>query len=161
MPRITPCLWFNSNAEEAVQFYLSVFPNSRIVQIARYSAEVSKVAGFPEGAVMTVAFELDGCPFLALNGGPQYSFSAAISHIIHCDSQEEIDHYWDKLSEGGNPSQCGWLDDKFGVTWQVVPTAMTELMNKGDAVRTAQMMEALMPMTKLDTKTLREAYDQN
>jgi predicted 3-demethylubiquinone-9 3-methyltransferase (glyoxalase superfamily) len=160
MSKLITCLWFNGNAEEAVRFYQSIFKNSKVTHTARYSAEVAKQAGMPEGSVLTIAFELEGCPFLALNGGPHFQFSPATSHIINCDTQEEIDHFWDKLSEGGKPSQCGWLDDKFGVTWQVVPTEIAKFMQSDDPARSARVMAAMFPMKKLDLKTLRDAYEQ-
>lgn len=160
MQKIYSCLWFNGNAEEAVAFYQSVFKHSKVNHTARYSAEVSRQTGIPEGTVMTVAFELEGCSFLALNGGPEFQFSPATSHIINCDSQEEIDHYWNKLSEGGKPSQCGWLDDKFGVTWQVVPREIGTFLS-GDPAKTARVMAAVLTMTKLDLHVMRQAYEQD
>src|SRR2546425_1236232 len=133
MQNTTACLWFDGNAEEAVDFYISVFPNARTVSITRYSEEVSKAAGRPAGTVMTVGFELNGQRFLALNGGPLFKFSEAISFMVNCDTQQELDTYWLKLSEGGEESYCGWLKDKFGLSWQIVPTVMWEMMAEGDA----------------------------
>lgn len=159
MTRITPSLWFDKEAEEAARFYTSIFPNSRVGAVTRYTPEVSAVAGQPEGSVLTVAFELDGHPFLALNGGPLFRFNESISFIIDCRDQEEIDYYWDRLTaDGGQPSQCGWLKDRFGVSWQVVPANMMELMESGDPEGRRRLMAALMPMGKLDIATLERAY---
>jgi predicted 3-demethylubiquinone-9 3-methyltransferase (glyoxalase superfamily) len=143
--KITPCLWFDSNAEEAVTHYLSIFPNSRILSTARYG----EFAPGQKGAVMTVFFEIDGQRFLALNGGPHYKFTPAISLMVNCDDQAEIDALWEKLAEGGEHVQCGWLTDKFGVSWQIVPRILPELLG-GDAGRTDRVMRAVMGMKKLD-----------
>jgi predicted 3-demethylubiquinone-9 3-methyltransferase (glyoxalase superfamily) len=150
--KITPCLWFDSNAEEAVDHYLSIFPNSRILSTARYG----EFAPGRKGAVMTVFFEIDGQRFLALNGGPQYKFTPAISLMINCDDQAEIDALWEKLAEGGEHVQCGWLTDKFGVSWQIVPRILPELLG-GDAERTDRVMRAVMSMKKLDIAQMEEA----
>ncbi|MBI5058381.1 VOC family protein [candidate division KSB1 bacterium] len=157
MQKITTCLWFDGNAEAAVNFYLSVFKNSKIGTTARYSEEVSKVAGLPANSVMTMTFTLNDHEFLALNGGPMFKFSPAVSFMVHCETQEEIDYYWDKLSAGGKPSQCGWLDDQFGVSWQIMPSMLGQLMS--DPVKGKRVMAALMPMTKLDIATLKQAAE--
>lgn len=153
MPKITPCLWFDTQGEDAARFYASVFPNSRIGEIARYGE-----AGPGEpGSVMTVAFELDGQPFLALNGGPQFTFNEAISLQVDCESQEEVDHYWSRLSEGGEEGPCGWLKDRFGLSWQVVPTRLTELVAHSDAETSQRVMRAMLQMGKIDVAALEEA----
>jgi predicted 3-demethylubiquinone-9 3-methyltransferase (glyoxalase superfamily) len=150
--KITPCLWFDSNAEEAVAHYLSIFPNSRVLSKARYG----DFAAGRKGAVMTVFFEIDGQRFLALNGGPHYKFNPAISLMVNCDDQGEIDALWEKLAEGGEHVQCGWLTDKFGVSWQIVPRILPELLG-GDAERTDRVMRAVMRMKKLDIAQMEEA----
>jgi predicted 3-demethylubiquinone-9 3-methyltransferase (glyoxalase superfamily) len=151
--KITPCLWFDFNAEEAVDHYLSIFPNSRILSTTRYG----DFAPARKGAVMTILFEIDGQRLLALNGGPQYKFTPAISLIVNCDDQAEIDAQWDKLAESGEHQQCGWLTDKFGVSWQIVPRALPELLFSGDAQRTDRVMRAVMTMTNLDIAQLQQA----
>lgn len=152
MHKITPFLWFDSQAEEAAKFYTSVFKNSKMGAIMRYDAASAKVAGRPEGSVLTVAFELEGLPFTALNGGPVLTMGGGVSFVISCDTQEEIDYYWDKLSEGGEPGQCGWINhDKFGMTWQVVPSMLPELLSNPRA------MQAMLKMTKLDIAALKNA----
>jgi predicted 3-demethylubiquinone-9 3-methyltransferase (glyoxalase superfamily) len=155
MQKITPFLWFDSNAEEAVEFYTSIFKNSKIGMMTRYGDE----GPGPAGAVMVASFQLDGQDFLALNGGPLFKFTEAISFVVDCETQEEIDHFWDRLSEGGAPSQCGWLKDKFGVSWQIVPNIIPKLMQDPDVTRTARVMQAVMQMTKIDIATLQRAYD--
>ena len=154
--RISPFLWFDSQAEEAANFYTSIFPNSRIGDTARTTAEAAEHTGRPVGSVMTISFELDGQKFTALNGGPIFKFTEAISLVINCADQDEIDHYWNRLGEGGDPAsqQCGWLKDKFGLSWQVVPSELSELMGSG---RGQQVMGALMQMKKLDLAALRKA----
>lgn len=156
MPAITPNLWFDGNAEEAAAFYVSVFPNSRIVHVARYTA-----AGPGEpGTVMTVAFELDGQRFVGINGGPQFSFDEAVSFQIDCADQAEVDHYWERLLDGGGQeSQCGWLKDRFGLSWQVVPTGMAELFDDPDPERARRAMAAMLQMRKLDVAALQRAAD--
>jgi predicted 3-demethylubiquinone-9 3-methyltransferase (glyoxalase superfamily) len=156
--RITPFLWFDDRAEEAAGFYVSIFPNSRIKSISRYTDEVSKAAGRPKGSVMTVAFELDGQDFTALNGGPTFKFTEALSLVVNCQTQEEVDHFWTKLSAGGQEVQCGWLKDKFGVSWQVVPTALFEFMVDKDPAKSQRVMAAMLKMKKLDLEPLRRAY---
>ncbi len=157
MQRITPFLWFNDNAEEAVNFYVSIFKNSKIRNIARYGEAGAKVSGRTAGSVMTIDFELDGQEFMALNGGPYFTFSEAISFHINCKSQQEVDDFWSKLSEGGQIQQCGWLKDRFGVTWQVVPTILGELLKDKDAKRVERVMQALLQMKKIDVETLERA----
>ena len=153
--RITPFLWFDGNAEEAVKFYVSVFENSRIGQITHYTKESSNASGQPEGTVMTIAFELDGQPFTAINGGPHFKFNEAISLVISCRDQTEIDHFWDKLSAGGDPKSqvCGWLKDRYGLSWQVTPAALPELMKKNGA----GVMKAVLQMKKIDLAELERA----
>jgi predicted 3-demethylubiquinone-9 3-methyltransferase (glyoxalase superfamily) len=155
--RITPFLWFHDDAEDAVKFYVSVFKNSRIGQITHYTKESSNAAGQPEGSVMTIAFELDGQPFTAINGGPHFKFNEAVSFVINCDSQDEIDYYWNKLTEGGDPKSqvCGWLKDKFGLSWQVTPSDLPELMR--NPATTAAVMREVLKMKKIDLATLRRA----
>jgi len=157
MPKITPFLWFNDNAEEAMNFYVSVFRNSKVVSVTRYG----DAGPGPKGSVMTASFQLDGQPFTALNGGPQFTFTEAVSFVVHCDSQQEVDYYWDKLtSDGGRPSQCGWLKDKYGLSWQIVPDAMMALLQHEDPKKAQRVMQALMQMTKIDLARLRQAAEQ-
>lgn len=158
--KISPCLWFNDQAEEAARFYASVFKNSRITAVSRYGEAGFEIHGRPAGSVLTVAFELDGQSFLALNGGPLFKFSEAISLVVYCDDQPEIDYYWDRLSEGGNPAaqQCGWLKDKFGLSWQVVPSQLSAMMCDPDARKTDRVMSALLQMRKPDLAALMAAY---
>lgn len=155
MPKITPFLWFDTQAEEAANFYARVFPNSKIVTVARYG----EAGPGPKGSVMTVAFELDGKPFLALNGGPHYKFTEAISFTVDCKSQEEVDSYWSKLSAGGQEAPCGWLKDKFGLSWQVTPTILGEMMSDRDPAKSKRVMEAMLKMKKLDIAALKKAYE--
>lgn len=157
MQRFTPCLWFDTEAEEAARFYVSIFKNSKITDIARYGGAGAEVSGKREGTVMTVAFRLDGQDFLALNGGPQFTFSPAISLMVNCETQEEIDDMWEKLSMDGEPSQCGWITDKFGVSWQVVPTCLSELMQAKDPEQSNRVMQALLGMRKIDIDALKRA----
>ncbi len=156
MPTITPNLWFDFQAEEAAGFYVSLFPNSRIRHIARYP----EGAPGPAGAVMTVDFELDGQPFVAINGGPQFPFTEAVSMMITCSTQEELDRYWDALTaDGGQESQCGWCKDRFGLSWQVVPEGMEEVFSDPDPTRAQRGMQAMLGMKKLDIEALRRAAD--
>lgn len=157
--KITPCLWFDHQAEEAASFYTGIFPGSCIVSTTRYTDAGFELHHKPAGSVMTVAFELDGQPFLALNGGPVFRFNEAVSLQIGCADQAEVDHYWEKLSAGGDPAaqQCGWLKDKFGVSWQVVPYLLTELLQQPDAAKAQRVTQAMLQMRKLDIETLARA----
>jgi predicted 3-demethylubiquinone-9 3-methyltransferase (glyoxalase superfamily) len=155
MQKINPFLWFNGNAEEAMNFYVSVFPNSKVLSVNRYG----DAGPGPKGSVMTAAFELEGQEFVALNGGPQYVFSPAISFVVHCENQEEVDKYWDRLSEGGQTQQCGWLQDKYGLSWQIVPNALIELLQSKDAAKSQRVMQAMMQMTRIDIARLQEAAE--
>jgi predicted 3-demethylubiquinone-9 3-methyltransferase (glyoxalase superfamily) len=155
MQKITPCLWFNDNAEEAVKFYVSIFPNSRIVNEARYG----DAGPGPKGQIMTMTFELAGQRFMALNGGPKFRFTEAISLMVDVESQAELDEMWNKLLQGGGqPSQCGWLKDRYGLSWQVVPTKLGQMMADKDPERSKRVMTALLQMSKLDLPALEEAY---
>lgn len=156
--RITPFLWFDGRAEEAAGFYVSIFHNSRIKGVSRYTEAASKAAGQPKGSVMTVAFELDGQDFTALNGGPLFKFTEAISLVVNCQTQEEVDHFWTKLSAGGEEVQCGWLKDKFGVSWQVVPMALLEMIQDKDPAKSQRVMAAMLKMKKIEIEPLRRAY---
>ncbi|MGW6062946.1 VOC family protein [Streptomyces sp. NPDC055189] len=156
MPRITPNLWFDTQGEDAAKFYVSVFPNSKITSVAHYGEAGPR----PVGTVMTVEFELDGQPYLALNGGPEFTFNEAVSLSIDCADQAEVDHYWTKLSEGGEEGPCGWLKDRFGLSWQVVPSALGTLMSDPDQGRAQRAMAAMLGMKKLDVAALYAAADQ-
>ena len=158
--RISPCLWFDNQAEPAALLYTGIFRNSKIVRTARYGEAGREVHGKTPGTVMTVDFELDGMAFTALNGGPQFKFNEAVSFQIYCDSQEEVDHYWEKLSAGGDEKaqQCGWLKDQFGVSWQVVPTALVEMLTDPDTAKSERAMAAMMEMKKLDIAKLKRAF---
>jgi len=157
--KLAPCLWFDTQAEEAARFYCSVFKNSKLGRVSRFPDAGQEVHGKLAGSVMTVEFELDGQPFVALNGGPQFKFDEAVSFQIYCDTQNEIDHYWNALSKGGQEGPCGWLKDRFGLSWQVVPTAIPEMMMDADPAKSARVMSAFMQMKKFDLATLRRAYD--
>jgi predicted 3-demethylubiquinone-9 3-methyltransferase (glyoxalase superfamily) len=162
MPRtqkITTFLWFDTQAEEAAKFYASIFKDSRIVGVTRYDAEGSKAAGRPAGSVMTVEFELDGQRFTALNGGPHFKFTEAISLVVHCENQKEVDHFWEELSAGGQEVQCGWLKDRFGLSWQVVPTVLIEMLQDKDPEKSKRAMAAMLKMKKLDIAALTKAYE--
>jgi predicted 3-demethylubiquinone-9 3-methyltransferase (glyoxalase superfamily) len=152
--RITPFLWFDGKAEEAASFYISVFPNSKIGSVGRYGPG----SPGPEGTVMTVSFELDGLPFVALNGGPHFTFSPAISFVVDCTTQAEVDYYWDKLAVGGKPQRCGWLTDRYGVTWQIVPRVLPRLLQNPDREKSGRVMQAMLQMVKLDIAALEAAY---
>jgi predicted 3-demethylubiquinone-9 3-methyltransferase (glyoxalase superfamily) len=155
MQKITPFLWFNDNAEEAVNFYISVFKNSKIKSITRWG----DAGPGPKGSVLTIDFELNGNSFIALNGGPQFAFTEAVSFVVDAPTQEDIDYYWEKLTaDGGEESMCGWLKDRFGLSWQIVPPALLEMINKGNK-KSDKAMEAMMTMRKLDIATLKAAYD--
>ncbi|RUL71111.1 VOC family protein [Dyella choica] len=157
--RITPFLWFNEEAEQAAHYYVSVFENSRIRSITHYDGDTANAAGRPQGTVMTVAFELDGQDFTALNGGPVFAFNPAVSLVVNCRSQEEVDYFWNALSKGGDPAvqQCGWLQDRFGLSWQVVPVQLIELLTSGDAQKAQRVMKAVLTMKKLRVDVLLEA----
>jgi len=156
MPKITPFLWFDDNAEEAVNFYTSIFKNSKTGSIMRYG----DAGPGPKGSVMTVSFYLDGQEFVALNGGPLFKFTEAVSFAVRCETQAEVDEYWDKLSAGGEKSRCGWLKDKFGLSWQVVPNILIELAADKDPAKSQRVMQAVMPMTKIDIQKLKDAYNR-
>ena len=153
MQKINPFLWFDNQAEEAMNFYTSIFKNSRVVSISRYG----EAGPGPAGSVMVASFELEGQKFMALNGGPGFPFSEAISFFVNCQTQEEVDYLWEKLCAGGKPSRCGWLTDKFGVTWQIIPTVLGELMADKDPEKSKRVMQAMLQMTKLDIEGLRRA----
>lgn len=155
--KITPCLWFDGQAEEAAKFYTTVFDNSSIVNITRYGEAGHEIHGKPAGSVLTVAFELDGQPFTALNGGPMFKFNEAISFQVNCETQEELDYFWGKLSEGGEEGQCAWLKDKFGVSWQIVPTILVEMLNDPHPEKAERVMEAMLQMKKIDIDELKRA----
>ena len=155
--RITPFLWFDNQAEEAMNFYVSIFPNSKTGLVTRYG----ETGPGAKGSVMTASFTLDGQEFVALNGGPQFPFTEAVSFVVNCDSQEEIDYYWEKLSAGGQEVQCGWLKDKFGLCWQIVPTEFFELVSKGTPEQSDRVMTAMMQMVKMDLAKLKQAYAGN
>lgn len=157
--RITPFLWFDTQAEEAANFYVSIFKNSRIKGVARYDGETAQAAGRPKASVMTVQLELDGQDFVALNGGPMFKFTEAISFVVNCETQDEIDHFWKELSAGAEEIRCGWLKDRFGVSWQVVPAALGEMLQDPDPEKPKRVMAALMKMTKLDIGELRRAHE--
>ncbi len=156
MPKISPFLWFDNQAEEAANFYISVFPHSRIVTISRYG----EAGPGPKGSVMVVVFELDGKEFIALNGGPLFKFTEAVSFSVECRTQEDVDRYWARLSEGGEEGQCGWLKDKYGLSWQINPTVLGAMLADADPVRSKRVMEAILKMKKIDIAGLREAYAQ-
>jgi len=158
--RITPCLWFDDRAEEAAKFYTGIFKNSKITTISRYGEAGREIHRRPPGSVMTVAFELDGQEFTALNGGPVFKFNEAVSLQIHCKTQDEVDYYWEKLSQDGDEKaqQCGWLKDKFGLSWQVVPTVLVEMLTDSNAEKSQRAMKAMLQMKKLDIDKLKRAY---
>jgi predicted 3-demethylubiquinone-9 3-methyltransferase (glyoxalase superfamily) len=160
-PRIRPCLWFNDQGEDAARFYTGIFPNSRIGLVTRFSEAGFEIHQRPAGSVMTVHFELDGHPFTALNGGPLFTFSEAVSFEVQCKDQAEVDYYWERLGEGGDPAaqQCGWLKDRFGLSWQVVPAGMEEMMADPASPAAQRAMNAMLQMKKLDMAALQRAYD--
>jgi predicted 3-demethylubiquinone-9 3-methyltransferase (glyoxalase superfamily) len=159
--KITPNFWFNMNAEEAVDFYMSVFKDGKIGRKTYYVKEGFEIHGMPEGTILTIDFQLEGQDFVALNGGDQFSFTEAVSFIINCDSQEEVDYYWDKLTEGGDEESqvCGWLKDKFGVSWQIVPVAMNDMFADPDTEKVERVMKVMLQMKKLDLAALQQAYE--
>ena len=154
--KITPCLWFDNQAEEAMNFYLAIFKNSKAIRIDRFG----EAGPGPEGTVMAVSFELEGQEFMALNGGPEFKFTEAISFFVSCETQEEVDKLWEKLSEGGEEEQCGWLKDKYGVAWQIVPTILDEMLNDSDPEKATRVMKAMLQMKKIDINALKRAYGQ-
>jgi predicted 3-demethylubiquinone-9 3-methyltransferase (glyoxalase superfamily) len=155
MQKVTTCLWFDNNAEEAVTFYTSLFKNSKVLEVARYG----EAGPGPGDSVLTMRFQLDGVEIMALNGGPAFKFTEAISLSVDCESQAEVDELWEKLTaDGGEPSQCGWLKDRFGLSWQIVPRALIEMLGDPDPAKSKRVMEAMLKMTKIDTKVLQEAY---
>ena len=155
MQKITPFLWFDNNAEEAMNFYVSIFKNSKVVSVVRYG----EAGPGPKGTVMTAEFEIEGQRFVAINGGPHFKFTEAISFVINCETQEEVDYFWEKLLQGGKESQCGWLKDKYGLSWQVVPTVAIEMLKDKDAEKSQRVMKAIMQMKKIDIPTLKQAYE--
>jgi len=159
MQKITPFLWFDDKAEEAANFYVSIFENSRIKTITRYGDEGAKASGLPKGTTMVVTFQLDGQELMALNGGPYFKFSEAISLLVNCQTQEEVDELWEKLSDGGEEGNCGWLKDKYGLSWQIVPTALGEMLQDPSSEKTERVTKAMLEMHKIDIKTLMQAYD--
>lgn len=159
--KITPFLWFDTQAEDAAKYYISIFPNSKITATTHYSEAGRNVHHKLPGTVLTVGFELDGQHFTALNGGPQFKFTEAVSFVVHCDSQAEVDHFWEKLGAGGDPKaqQCGWLKDKFGLSWQIIPTAMIKMLSDPDRAKSGRAMQAMMQMKKLDIAKMQAAFD--
>jgi len=159
MQKITPFLWFDNNAEEAANFYVSVFKNSKVGDITRYDEAGAAAAGRPVGSVMTIDFQLEGQQFVAINGGPHFKFTEAVSFVVNCETQEEVDYFWQKLSEGGAEVQCGWLKDKYGLSWQVVPTVLLEMLKDKDPQKAKRVMQAMLQMKKIDIPTLKRAYE--
>jgi len=161
MQKITPCLWFDNKAEEAVNLYVSLFENSKVGRTTRYDAESAKVSGQPEGSVLTISFQIAGQDFLAMNGGPLFKFTEATSFIVDCEDQEEVDKYWNKLTaDGGQESQCGWLKDKFGLSWQIVPKVLNEMLTDSDPSKVQRAMHAMLQMKKINIAALKQAYNQ-
>jgi predicted 3-demethylubiquinone-9 3-methyltransferase (glyoxalase superfamily) len=155
MPKITPFLWFDNNVEEAMNFYISIFKNANVIEINRYG----DAGPGPKGTVMTAKFQIEGQDLVGLNGGPHFKFTEAISFVVGCEDQQEVDYFWEKLSAGGTTSQCGWLKDKFGLSWQIVPNALLELLRDKDPAKSQRVMKALLGMTKIEIKSLKDAYD--
>src|SRR5215472_3958713 len=161
MQKITPFLWFDNQAEEAVKFYTSIFKNSKVGRIARHTEEAAEKTGHLVGSVLTIEFEIEGQQFVALNGGPLFKFNESVSFVLNCESQEEVDFFWGKLtSGGGEESACGWLKDQFGLSWQVVPTVLIDMLHDADCEKSGRVMQAMLQMKKIDIKTLKEAYEQ-
>jgi len=159
MQKITPFLWFDNEAEQAAKFYVSVFKNSRVGKVLRYDEASAKAAGGEVGSVLTIEFEIDGQKFTGLNGGPEFKFNESISFVVNCDTQEEVDYFWEKLTaEGGQESQCGWLKDKFGVSWQITPAILIEMLHDKDEEKSARVMKAMLQMQKIDIEKLKEAH---
>lgn len=156
MQKLTPFLWFDNQAEEAANFYVSIFKNAKVVSVDRYG----DAGPGPKGTVMIATFQIDGQEFVALNGGPRFKFTEAVSFVVNCETQEEVDYFWEKLSANGEKSRCGWLKDKFGLSWQVVPTILDKLMRDKDAAKAQRVMQAMLQMDKIDIKTLQQAYEQ-
>jgi len=156
MQKITPFLWFDGKAEEAMNFYVSVFKNSKVVRVTRFG----EGGPGPKGTVMSATFQLDGQDFFALNGGPQFTFTPAISFFVNCETQQEVDELWEKLSEGGKKERCGWLKDKYGVSWQIIPSALGKMLQDKDAEKSKRVMKAMLQMDKIDIQTLKQAYEQ-
>ncbi|HSB47246.1 MAG TPA: VOC family protein [Candidatus Bilamarchaeum sp.] len=161
MQKITPFLWFDDKAEEAAKFYVSVFKDSKVMDVARYDKEGAKVSGRPEGSAMTVSFRILGQDFVALNGGPIFKFTEAVSFVVDCKDQKEVDYYWEKLTEGGDKEaqQCGWLKDRYGLSWQIVPSALSRMLADKDPARSSRVMAAMLKMKKIDIAALKKAYD--
>jgi predicted 3-demethylubiquinone-9 3-methyltransferase (glyoxalase superfamily) len=161
MQKITPFLWFDHEAEEAAKFYTSIFENSKVGRILRYGEEAAKISqsGRPVGSVLTIEFELEGQKFVALNGGPQFKFNESVSFVVNCETQQEVDYFWEKLTvDGGQESACGWLKDKFGVSWQVVPTVLADMLHDKDSEKSERVMKAMLQMQKIDIEILKDAY---
>lgn len=158
MQKITPCLWFDTQAEEAVAFYTTVFRTTEVTAVTRYDAAGANASGMPEGSVLTITFRLDGQDFMALNGGPVFHFTPAVSFIVSCKDQPEVDRFWERLSDGGEKGECGWLKDRFGVSWQVVPAMLDTMMRDADLARAGRVMRALLSMKKIDIAALEQAY---
>jgi predicted 3-demethylubiquinone-9 3-methyltransferase (glyoxalase superfamily) len=159
MQKITSFLWFDDQAEEAVKFYTSIFKNSKVGRVLRYDEASSKAAGRPVGSVLTIEFEIEGQKFTALNGGPEFKFNESISFVVNCDTQKEVDYFWEKLTaDGGRESACGWLKDKFGMSWQITPTVLIDMLHDKDAKKAERVMKAMMEMQKIDIKALKEPY---
>jgi predicted 3-demethylubiquinone-9 3-methyltransferase (glyoxalase superfamily) len=161
MQKITPFLWFDDQAEEAVNFYTSLFKNSKIDRIFRYTEEAAEKTGLPVGSVLTIEFEIEGQKFVALNGGPLFKFNESISFVISCETQEEVDYFWEKLiADGGEESACGWLKDKFGLSWQVTPTVLIDMLHDNDQEKSGRVMQAMLQMKKIEIKALKDAYER-
>jgi predicted 3-demethylubiquinone-9 3-methyltransferase (glyoxalase superfamily) len=159
MQKITPFLWFDDQAEEAANFYVSLFKNSKLGDIARYDEAGAKASGRPSGSVMVIEFQLEGQDFVALNGGPHFKFTEAVSFVVNCETQQEVDDFWEKLSEGGEESQCGWLKDKYGLSWQVVPTVLSRMLKDKDHEKSQRVMKAMLQMKKIEIAPLQQAYE--
>ncbi|MDD5056138.1 MAG: VOC family protein [Candidatus Peribacteraceae bacterium] len=159
MQKISPFLWFDTQAEEAATFYVSVFKDATMGNILRYDEAGAKSSGMPMGSVMTVEFELEGRKFTAINGGPAFSFTEAISFVVSCDTQKEVDYYWERLTDGGKPVECGWLKDKYGLSWQIIPVQLMEMLQDKNPEKSKRVMQAMLQMKKIDIQTLRNAYE--
>ena len=161
MQKITPFLWFDDQVEEAVNYYTSVFKNSKIDRILRYTEEAAEKSGRPVGSVLTIEFEIEGQKFVALNGGPLFKFNESVSLVVNCETQEEVDYFWGKLTaDGGEESACGWLRDKFGLSWQITPTVLIDMLHDSDQEKSGRVMQAMLQMQKIDIKALKDAYDR-